>query len=397
MPTLVSSEILMDVLQAFKNQIPAINRMGTDFRADSLKLNQTYTAHIAGLPTIATYDTSTGYANGATAARTLLTDLPITVNQHKHVPLKWTHLDNIKDQKSRYNEVVANAGYVLAKALIDDILSGVTEATFSQETIYTVANSDLDMIVEVNANLNKRKALPTGRVGIVNSDVATTIGADTRVMSKDYYGQIQGGNGLRRFANIGGFSEIFEYSDFPTNALDALTAVTGTAATDLINKTAHGLLDGEAVVFTSGTGFTGIVAGTRYFVRDATANTFKLAATRGGAAIDITADGSAGVFTECAMTGFFFESRAISVLAGIPEDFNGAIAAQLGIPQLMGYEAVTDPDTGLTMAAVSWQELGTGNVYWAPTIVWGKSMGKQLAATAAGGLVDYAGNRLLST
>lgn len=37
---------------------------------------------------------------------------------------------------------------------------------------------------------------------------------------------------------------------------------------------------------------TGLTASTRYYVRDSTANTFKLAATRGGTAINFTTDGS---------------------------------------------------------------------------------------------------------
>ena len=395
--TLTSTEILMDVLQAFKKRIPAINRMGTDFRAESLKLDKQYTAHIASLPTIATYDSSTGYKNGATAARSLLTDVSITVNQHKHVPLKWTHLDNIKDKKTKYDQVIGNAGYVLAKAVIDDVLGGVTEANFSVESVYSVANSDLDALEAINADMNKKGAATEGRVGIINSDVATVLGADTRIASRDYLGQMQGGNALRRFTNVSGFGEVFEYPDMPTNALAAVTGVTAEADDNVVTKVSHGFTDGTAVIFTSGTGFTGLTAGTRYYVRDAAADTFKLAATRGGAAIDITVDGSSGVFTECSLTGFFFEPRAVAILAGVPEDFNGAIAAQLGIPQLMGFETVTDPDTGLTLAAVSWQEVGTGDVYWSPTLVWGKAMGRQAVTATAGALTDYAGHRLLST
>ncbi|MGH8021328.1 MAG: hypothetical protein ACREIA_24210 [Opitutaceae bacterium] len=76
----------------------------------------------------------------------------------------------------------------------------------------------------------------------------------------------------------------------------ALSAVTAEADDDIFTKTAHGLADGDIVVFASGTGFTGITAGTNYYVRDKTDDTFKLAATAAGAAIDITVDGSAGVF-----------------------------------------------------------------------------------------------------
>jgi hypothetical protein len=72
------------------------------------------------------------------------------------------------------------------------------------------------------------------------------------------------------------------------------TEVTATAAasTDNITKTAHGLLVGQAVTF-SGTPAAPLVAATTYYVVAATTNTFKVSATLGGTAVDITADGDA--------------------------------------------------------------------------------------------------------
>jgi hypothetical protein len=76
----------------------------------------------------------------------------------------------------------------------------------------------------------------------------------------------------------------------------ALSGVT--AATDTLTKTAHGLSVDDQVTFVSGTGFTGLVAGTTYFVTAApTADTFKIAATRGGAAISVGTS-SAGVMAK---------------------------------------------------------------------------------------------------
>ncbi|MFV0422049.1 hypothetical protein [Oleidesulfovibrio sp.] len=65
-------------------------------------------------------------------------------------------------------------------------------------------------------------------------------------------------------------------------------------ATDTITCEAHGFSNGQTVVF-SGTMPAGIQAGVTYHVRDVTADTFKVAATAGGAVVDITADGAARV------------------------------------------------------------------------------------------------------
>jgi hypothetical protein len=60
-----------------------------------------------------------------------------------------------------------------------------------------------------------------------------------------------------------------------------------------VTLSGHDLMDGQAVDFTVLTGGTGLSTGTVYYVRDATATTFKVALTPGGAAVDVTVDYSA--------------------------------------------------------------------------------------------------------
>lgn len=60
-------------------------------------------------------------------------------------------------------------------------------------------------------------------------------------------------------------------------------------AGDLIRSPAHGLADNQQILFIGGTPPAPLVAGTLYFVRSATADTIQVAATSGGAAIDLTA------------------------------------------------------------------------------------------------------------
>lgn len=71
-------------------------------------------------------------------------------------------------------------------------------------------------------------------------------------------------------------------------------AVTFTAATDLVNYTAHGLVAGDTVKFSGITGPTTPVNSTVYYVISSglTADSFKIAATAGGTAINIDVDGT---------------------------------------------------------------------------------------------------------
>ena len=63
--------------------------------------------------------------------------------------------------------------------------------------------------------------------------------------------------------------------------------------TDVVTLSAHGLSDGSIVhVASTNTLPTGLSANTAYYIRDATTSTFRLAATSGGVAIDLTGAGS---------------------------------------------------------------------------------------------------------
>lgn len=71
-----------------------------------------------------------------------------------------------------------------------------------------------------------------------------------------------------------------------------------TATDDVFTSAGHGYSDGMSVALLApGTGSlpSGVSADTIYYVRDAATNTFKLAASPGGAAINLTVDGAGRV------------------------------------------------------------------------------------------------------
>lgn len=96
------------------------------------------------------------------------------------------------------------------------------------------------------------------------------------------------------------------------------------AATDLtadtLTKTAHGLANGTPVVlYDDGLGIpTGLSASTKYYVVGTAANTFQLAATSGGAAINITGANVARVavlpLVEIAAAGLFADNDLLRVM-----------------------------------------------------------------------------------
>jgi hypothetical protein len=80
---------------------------------------------------------------------------------------------------------------------------------------------------------------------------------------------------------------------------------TALAADDIFTAPGHAFdLDDQVVLVDTGNAAlpTGVAENTTYWVRDVTATGFKLAATQGGAAINLTADGAGFVFSQTVET-----------------------------------------------------------------------------------------------
>lgn len=396
--TLTAEEILTDVLDAFKSNVPGLKRMSTDFRADSLKLNKQYDAHIALLPEVSEYDANNGgYQNDAQNVRDLLVDVPVTVDQHPKVSVQAKHLESIQDDKQEYGKVIGNMGFSLAKNFTNTVLAKFNSRNLSQSSVYTTGNSDYDALEAIQTKMNKVDAGVLDRVGIVNSDVASAIGLDNRILSGDFRGEMQGASALRNWKNIAGFSEVQEWSGLPTNN-GAAIAVTIEADDDVVTTaSAHSLLVGDRVVFDGLTGGAGLTDGTIYYVVSVpSVSTLTVSATAGGSAVNVSTDYSAGTIARVEnLTGAFFEPRAVSILSGIPDDFDQA-AQRFGAPATYGVTVVTDPDTGLTFAMIAESKQGTLDGFLHITHVYGASVGKQASTAETGSITDYAGHRLIS-
>ncbi len=83
----------------------------------------------------------------------------------------------------------------------------------------------------------------------------------------------------------------FDYNDADLAGTDG--PVTFTAATDTVNRTAHGYSNGMIVRFYNITTTTGLDQGQAYYIINAAADSFQVSLTGGGSAVTLTNDGSA--------------------------------------------------------------------------------------------------------
>lgn len=169
---------------------------------------------------------------------------------------------------------------------------------------------------------------------------------------------------------------VFDTSIAPTYAT---AAVTGTAATDLINHAGHTFVDNDPIVFTSLTGGAGLVVGTVYFVRNSVPGvSYQVSTTSGGAAFNFTTDissGSVGRAFGTSTSNFVHKTGNLPALTGTllltdSEDYalpghttnSGFDCAFFGTTTNLYLGKLSE----LTAGATSWPSLVTSNLLGTP-------------------------------
>lgn len=103
--------------------------------------------------------------------------------------------------------------------------------------------------------------------------------------------------------DLGFFDSEGRFTPDQNGAGSVITLTTSANADDIIDTTtAHGFVEGQAVVFPTLTGGAGLTAGTTYYVVSTSlaAQTFRVAATPGGTPINFTTDITAGTVRKAA-------------------------------------------------------------------------------------------------
>lgn len=112
-----------------------------------------------------------------------------------------------------------------------------------------------------------------------------------------------------------------QYLEYRLGLAPAAVAFTANAATDTLTSAAHGLAANDIVRITStGTFPGGLTSDTPYYVISVTTNTFQLATTRAGSAIDITSAGS-GTHS---FTLLFSENKVLTSISGSRSQWSNA-------------------------------------------------------------------------
>ena len=125
--TLAGTLVAQRVLELLKLTFPALTRFTTDFSDQSASYNQTINTRIVSIPTVQTYNTSTGW----TASDDTTTDVNVTINAHKGVPITFDSNTLASTVRNLFNEAAPAQSYALAKNMVDALYANITAANFT--------------------------------------------------------------------------------------------------------------------------------------------------------------------------------------------------------------------------------------------------------------------------
>lgn len=346
--TLAGTLVLTRALELAFTQRPALGMISMGFadldgRVDKLNLNQTATSRIHAIPTVGDFgDAPTNKAD---------TDVSLALTGFKQLLYSFTPQELNSTDRKLVDETALPMSVALGNYIVDTVAALWNSRNFAR-AITVAADYNYDNTLRpIRKDLSVAGVPRQSRFGVFNADVYDSLLGDSMVVTAMNNPRNQDAIATGVLPATLGLG-LDEYPDLPTNNGAGVTDVTATAADDVLTKAAHAFKDGDRVTFVSGTGFTGLVVGTKYFVRDAATNSFKLAATAGGVAINITVDGSVGVFQRAENLIGFAGAPDSTIYVGRPPKNPEDLLPGAKFPGLIGY--VQEPRTKFTVMVNQW-------------------------------------------
>lgn len=339
------TKVLTSALRAYKRAILPLTVFATVFK--KMQLEGTDTIAVPYYP-LATSPSTTRAADGsylAQASATATQSKLISPTRQKMQAISFTSTE--RNRQPSFDPAMHGAlkGEKLAFDVLGDVLSVIRSSSFAGATIAptSAANFDEDDVADLAQKCMEDYWTEAGRGLVLNPGLYFNLVKQPAIIDASQSGSVEA---LREayVRRLLGF-DTFGSAGLAANNGPTTSNITGVAATDVITATAHGLAVGDRVSFPTLAGGTGLVADTgRYFVISATANTFTISDTPGGALKDFSSaitDGTVRRFENIA--GFACLPSAILV------GFAPVVPSNALRAQLADYRIVDDEESDIVL------------------------------------------------
>lgn len=348
--TLSGTLVIQRALELVFTEFPELRMISMGFReldgrVEQMNLNQTATSRILTIPSVQNF--------GAAASDQNSTDVSVTLSGFKQVMHSLTPQEVNATERDLVTEAARPMAIAIAKYVIAEVAKLWTSRNFSRSLTVGSNWGYTNTLKALRTSLAKAGVPKENRFAVLNSDVYDKLLDDPLIIAA--LNNPSNGDAIRRgvLPMVSGIMPA-EYPDLATNNGTA-RAITATAATDLVSLTAHGFVAGDRVTFPALTGGAGLTAGTTIYhvIADGlTADAFKVSATAGGSAVDITSNATAGTVAFAENLIGFAGSPDSTVYVARPPKNPEEVLPGAKFPGALGY--VMEPSTGFTIMVNQW-------------------------------------------
>jgi hypothetical protein len=155
--TIAGTLVTLRTLELLKFVFPALARFTTDFSDQPANYNQTIMTRIVTIPSVVTYSTATGWADVVAAT----TDVPVVINNHKGIPITFNENLLASTMRRLFDEFSEASAYALAKAMVDSLYANLTDANFTNNSVFASTAVNRSAVVDIGTALTLR-GVPLG-------------------------------------------------------------------------------------------------------------------------------------------------------------------------------------------------------------------------------------------
>lgn len=203
--------IVQRTLELLKFEFPMLGRVTTDFSAENARYNQEVNTRIVTVPSVVAYHTTNGYVPTATTT----TDVPVTINAHKSVPIKFDANVLASTFRQLFEEQLPAMHYAIGKDMVDALYALIVTGTFTG-TPTTEAEVDFDRtsVIDMGTALTLAGVPLQGRTLLLAPAYYGALMSDSAIvnLAANQRAEIITGN---RLPMIHGF-EVIEAANLPT-------------------------------------------------------------------------------------------------------------------------------------------------------------------------------------
>ncbi len=166
-------------LALLKLTFPVLKNISTNFTEENAAYGQTIKTRLRAIPAVTAYDPVNGYA----ASDVTDTDVPVVINNHNAVQIKYTANDLASTARDLFGEQVEGCHYSLGKSLVDALYALITVGNYANGTVQASAGFGRPTLITVAEALFGRSVAAARRTCLLNPTYFGQLSQDASLVS----------------------------------------------------------------------------------------------------------------------------------------------------------------------------------------------------------------------